>query len=463
MSDPPQYEFTTPLQSGSATLLQPQARRRLCLSELDVNIPLNRRACSLQHSLPSEDLEPQKFTSNVTDERRSALLPPPVTKARRRYVSAQSENEHPLSSYEEPPINELDRCLRPYSRAFRQPAQRKRYPSFVFDGPGDRRSDSIPANGYSEDVGTSNEALISPSLDSGHGIGQEPQVEIIHLEESRLPRFIEGVATSAAPPAEPSDAVHLDEPDHAVSRTEVFLPLRSPRKRHDFTAGASSDRFIHARRPGLEMRDSFVLSRPTSGLNQWQRMLRRRTGLTDPLGPSPGSSAVVGPNVENVQQRPVANPHAPTQLTLRPDLDARPNMFHQLGLPARRTPSTFGTPRTRTVSGRGNDGQGRLLSSGSTARYYAPKFLDKRLPIEDTDLYEKRLALALDLDLSTKVLGSSSSSSPSSPRTPSTLASSLHSPKMKLGPAEAPSRTIWQDNEWRREGLIARMCGGAVY
>lgn len=463
MSGPPQYGSTVPhLQLGSAALSQPRSRRRLCLSELDVNVPNIRRACSLQQSETGEHIEPYKPHGNVTDEWRSSLLLPPIIRDRRRYASAQSENDHPLLSHEEVPIRELNPRLRLHSQTPKQPVYKGRYPSFNFDGPGDRQSEHALVEGHSEAGDTSNEGGLPSSrciFGDGHDIEWQPYVEVSHGDRSDLQHTSGAVSAIVAKSPELSETVHIGASDRStVSSMGLSLHLKSPRKRPDFTAGNSGDRFVHARRPGLEMRDSFVLSRSPSGLDQRQRMLRRRTGLTDPLGPSSGHPAARANDVENQQQRLVANPHAPTQLTLRPDLDGRPNLFHQVGLPSRRTNSTFGTPRMRTVSGRGNDGQGRMLSSGSIARYHAPKFLDKRLPIEDTDLYEKRLALALDLDLSTKVLGSSSSSSPSSPRTPSTPASSLHSPKARLGPAEAPSRTVWHDNEWRREGVIARMC-----
>ena len=82
------------------------------------------------------------------------------------------------------------------------------------------------------------------------------------------------------------------------------------------------------------------------------------------------------------------------------------------------------------------DGQGGLLTSGSSAPMYTALFLDRENPDDDSKRHENRIAVALDIDPARRILGPS----------PATILST------KQRPASDPAgRYIWRDNAWNND------------
>lgn len=81
-----------------------------------------------------------------------------------------------------------------------------------------------------------------------------------------------------------------------------------------------------------------------------------------------------------------------------------------------------------------DDGRGGYTASGSNAPLYTANFFAASDPVSDGDMYERRLALALDVDASKRMVISPGSS-----------------------PARSFSRgVVWKDNEWMKEGVVTR-------
>jgi len=88
------------------------------------------------------------------------------------------------------------------------------------------------------------------------------------------------------------------------------------------------------------------------------------------------------------------------------------------------------------------NGRGGLFASGSSAPLYRSNFLDRLDSVAEREALEQRLALALDVDISARVLNHTSEKS----RRP-TLASPQSFNRTKaFGP------TVWKDSSWIKEG-----------
>lgn len=94
------------------------------------------------------------------------------------------------------------------------------------------------------------------------------------------------------------------------------------------------------------------------------------------------------------------------------------------------------------------DGRGGLLSSGSNAPMYTSSFFEEDKSQQDRDYLEGRLAVALDIDRTARLLNIHQSLESSHPE---------HSSVGKKGPGpQQESRTKWINGEWTREGSPSR-------
>lgn len=83
------------------------------------------------------------------------------------------------------------------------------------------------------------------------------------------------------------------------------------------------------------------------------------------------------------------------------------------------------------------NGRGGRVTSGTSAPHYTADFLRRNSPSEDQITHGRRLALAMDIDQSARLLGHGSSSSPLSPSNSSATSS--------------PSPRTWRDGVWERD------------
>lgn len=101
-----------------------------------------------------------------------------------------------------------------------------------------------------------------------------------------------------------------------------------------------------------------------------------------------------------------------------------------------------GTVVTEGIASVAN-GRGGRVTSGTNAPHFSADFLSKKTPSEDEVLHSKRLAVAMDIDQSARMLAQSSLSSPEP--------SSGHGASLKSG-----SR-VWRDGIWQNDGIGTRM------
>ncbi|KAI4926585.1 hypothetical protein J4E85_006879 [Alternaria conjuncta] len=92
-------------------------------------------------------------------------------------------------------------------------------------------------------------------------------------------------------------------------------------------------------------------------------------------------------------------------------------------------------------------GRGGMLGSGTNAPLYKSAFLNRADPDAELEAYERRLALALDIDPTDRILQHSSSPVSSS---------SPHS-----GPA-SQAKHVWRDGAWTRDGVVSSLFSFAM-
>lgn len=237
------------------------------------------------------------------------------------------------------------------------------------------------------------------------------------------------------------------------SRPQSLPPQRfhssiAPARSRRFSGGL--DRFIPERSPQDTAHESFRLSKSPHELTDRERMFRRRQVNQDPFrhvqrGFARHDQSTNTPRATGIGSTSVVS-----------------NTVH-----GGRTPPTANTGRQisngtvwniggfamgDSVTGVSN-GRGGLLGSGTNAPLYSAKFLTQADSGQELEQYEKRLALALDIDQTSRILGSpeafeSPSSSPTKPGT-----SSPHTP-VKQRADNFQGDTVWRDNRWSREGSI---------
>ncbi|KAF2446830.1 WD40 repeat-like protein [Karstenula rhodostoma CBS 690.94] len=202
------------------------------------------------------------------------------------------------------------------------------------------------------------------------------------------------------------------------------------------------DRFIPTRRPPNITKQSFDLNKPGERFTTEERTLPGGSTAPDPFSRRLRRSVRM-----NEELRSLRETHA--ILTGRSNLSRR-----RTNLSLRRGTVPMGTRQisagavwnvggssaaSDTVLGVSN-GNGGLLGSGTNAPLYTSMFLSRSDPDAELEAYERRIALALDIDQVNRVLDHSTS--PSSPNTVGTR---------ETPPSARPPFHVWRDNSWIRD------------
>jgi hypothetical protein len=214
--------------------------------------------------------------------------------------------------------------------------------------------------------------------------------------------------------------------------------LKSPR--HETQ---TPDRFIPSRRPPHITRESFELNKPAQRLTAEERRGRNGESSADPFARRLRRSGRL-----NDELRGLRETHS--VLTGRTSLSRRsanPNL--------RRSSSTLGTRHFSAgaiwnVGGSAaasdtvvavSNGRGGMLGSGTNAPLYTSMFLSRSDPEAELEVYERRLALALDVDQTDRVLRHTRADNPV---TASLSRQSLPDTRMKH---------VWKDSAWTKDGV----------
>lgn len=219
------------------------------------------------------------------------------------------------------------------------------------------------------------------------------------------------------------------------------------------TPSTSPDRYISNRYTPQDASKTFRLSKPSQQLSSMEKLLRHPSASPDPFGPL---------NIRRVREARInasanANPRA---IQPRTRTIGTTNVQHPpqdpLALQNRQVSAgavwNVGGNSQATPSGpvRGiSDGRGGFTSSGSNAPMFTSHFFDDDTLDQDNSQLESRLAVALDIDQTCRILDISRS--PAQVRSVSTGSIGT---KRKYPYFE--SRTRWMNGQWVQKGSQSR-------
>lgn len=215
--------------------------------------------------------------------------------------------------------------------------------------------------------------------------------------------------------------------------------LATPRQRQVMRGGARTpDRFVPLRM-ATPTKESLLLSTPSPKLAVSRRVNGRRSPPFDPFGPTPHRSLRLAEQFATVH-----SPHpAPRPVGLRTSRVPHAEPQSRRRASAGAVWSVGGTTTTEGVSSVTN-GRGGRITSGTTAPHYAADFLRRNTPSEDEVTHVRRLAFAMGVNQSARMLDHSLASSPSS-----------------SSPSSVGSRAgrVWENGGWQNKASpLTRMC-----
>lgn len=208
----------------------------------------------------------------------------------------------------------------------------------------------------------------------------------------------------------------------------------------------SPDRFIPARESFDCPATPFRVSKSPRHLSPEEKLLRRRDPSADPFMPTRSRRAASVPRLGSQHERRLTRylPHLVSDSAIagsRDPIEAS-DLLRQVSAGAvwnvGGSSAAMGGPPVGI-----SDGMGGLIGSGTTAPMYVANFLEKTTPAEEREKHESRLALALDIDQTNRLLDIC--------RPPAHLYSK---PSPSSPHYERYCPLTWKDNAWKRaEGL----------
>ena len=218
------------------------------------------------------------------------------------------------------------------------------------------------------------------------------------------------------------------------------------------TPTGSPDRFIANRLTPQEPSKTFRLSKPPNQLSVHEKVLRHNSASPDPFGPLliPRIRDVRS-NVPEVSPTPVhprpRRPIGTTNVTAVPDPSTIQNRSASAGAVWNIGGGTLAhhPGPIRSVS----NGRGGFVSGGSNAPMYTSQFFNDDTSDQDLERMEARLAAAMDIDQTARILDISRS-----PKSPRSVTTGEVGYKRKCPYVE--SRTQWKHGSWITEGSQSR-------
>lgn len=314
-------------------------------------------------------------------------------------------------------------------------------------------SDSSSSSRYSSPLTSAPESReISPSrvdIDASFPANQDVEEPRTSTEaESNISQSPESIIFPSYSES-PADATSNRAIDHTSERSTNRKGF-SNGARFQTPPSAFSDRFISSRNSDQPPSKTFRLSKLPKELTSIERLRRDASSTPDPftspslaynregrliLCPTRGRNGGRGRSIS--VGGALGNPS--DVLTVRNRMVSAGAVWNVGGIAA--------TVPSNPIEGIPN-GRGGLLSSGSNAPMYTSNFFEEDKSQQDRDYLEGRLAVALNIDRTTRLLKIHQSLDFSHPE-PSSVG------RKGLGPKQEP-RTKWVNGEWTREESPSR-------
>lgn len=208
------------------------------------------------------------------------------------------------------------------------------------------------------------------------------------------------------------------------------------------------DRFIAVTTPTRSINECFRLCKAPERLSYHERIHRRCPSGQDPF--TPESSRYTPPNNSLNTSSTTGNIDVARTATIVPP--------HSLLDPGIRRPRQ-GTQRSVwTVSGASTsvDRNGGRLSSGTNAPFYNARFHSNLDQAQELESFERRLALALEIDQSSRVLSTLDALGRDRPKVQD---NSHQDGRSRISPFQSNGMSVWRNSEWTKtEALHCEFC-----
>ena len=319
------------------------------------------------------------------------------------------------------------------------------------------RSGSKDLYSTSESADYSGDDVTSPYYGSSDGGGSYPSPPASHYTGPSTPSAEKRASEDANSPPFPLTPLPLltfrrtaatDEGESRTSRGRAIRTTAGLR-----TPSISPDRYISYRYNPQGASRSFRLSKPPEQLSSAEKLLRHQSATPDPFGPPPvrrireariNASANADPRAGQSRTRTIGTTnvqHPPQDPLATQNRQASAGAVWNVGGGSQANPSG----PVRGVS----DGRGGFISSGSNAPMFTSHFFDDDTLEQDNSQLESRLAVALDIDPTCRIL--SISRSPVQGRSVSTGSIGTKRKHVYIEP-----RTRWMNGQWIQEGSQRR-------
>ncbi|KAL8739880.1 MAG: hypothetical protein Q9190_007358 [Brigantiaea leucoxantha] len=224
--------------------------------------------------------------------------------------------------------------------------------------------------------------------------------------------------------------------DSGVTTRRATLATPSP---------TSADRFVSSRHGHGDLQKTFHLSKTNNQLSGTEKLLRNRSASPDPFvdhHPASRHGRRFAP-ISAYRQANRSSQRSPNGLNLMQIQDNNASVQDRQANAA--AAWTMISPSRRphgSIAGVFN-GRGGLMTSGTNAPLYTTTFVEQNSSEDDLERYEGRLAVALDIDRTRKMLDHSLSSERNR---------SLNMVGTSPENLRARSTTQWKYDRWVREG-----------
>lgn len=304
--------------------------------------------------------------------------------------------------------------------------------------------------------------------------GDENNASLGTLHRRRPLRFAfrDGPADGTSPPLQ-SPGAAIDKPEGRDTFPFPLQPLpimiaidhggtdskrNKKSKRRCFSSGiqtqtppATPDRFLSYRSASHDAAKNFRVSKHANELSSSERLLRQDLASPDPFDPPTsarvGRRQVSGTRISSTSQA-VSRTVSGTNL-LSPSVNAANVPGRQVSTGA--VWNVGGSTSTAPIGPINSvpDGRGGFVGSGTNAPMHTSRFFERDAPELDRGRLERRLAAALDIDQTTRVLSHSRSPERGRSRIRSVIGSSPR-------PSGPPRRTTWENGQWVRSRSLSR-------
>ncbi|KAL8666440.1 MAG: hypothetical protein Q9202_001463 [Teloschistes flavicans] len=288
----------------------------------------------------------------------------------------------------------------------------------------------------------------APSTPTRFVQDQDAVEEVSYLPTPPTSQDDEGSDDSLPYPANPRPLLHSPLTPGS-SNGKGRRSLRRPWiPRTPFLASpASPDRYISSRRALHDSSGSFRLGKAPHLLSPDEKLLRHNSATPDPFLSSPRRMRHGRALTSSIDNRSASHSQARStssqDVLLTPHHAHPPTQYRQVSNGAIWNIGGEAQQPNGPVQGI-SDGHGGLIGSGTNSPLYTAKFSEKDAPEDDQDVYENRLAAALDIDRTRNVLNLSR---------PEPQKAAMVGAKRKRG--TFIGRTQWRYGEWAREGDIS--------